>query len=146
MQTFLPYANLAQSAARLDNKRLGKQRVEAYQILFVLLNPSARGWRNHPAVKMWRGHERALATFGSLCCEEWLHRGFNDTMLPRFRVLLETLPRTGMPEWLGDDRVNRAYRAALLAKNPSHYSQFGWGIEPKVEYQWPHLLGFGQVG
>lgn len=33
MQTFLPYPNIIQSAQCLDNKRLGKQRVEALQIL-----------------------------------------------------------------------------------------------------------------
>lgn len=38
MQTFLPYADFAQSAASLDMMRLGKQRVETYQILQKLLN------------------------------------------------------------------------------------------------------------
>jgi hypothetical protein len=32
MQTFLPYSGFAQSAAALDNKRLGKQRVEARKL------------------------------------------------------------------------------------------------------------------
>ena len=32
MQTFLPYADFKRSAESLDNKRLGKQRVEAMQI------------------------------------------------------------------------------------------------------------------
>jgi len=36
MQTFLPYDNFSMSARVLDNKRLGKQRVEALQILKVL--------------------------------------------------------------------------------------------------------------
>lgn len=36
MQTFLPYPDFAQSAACLDNKRLGKQRVECLQILRAL--------------------------------------------------------------------------------------------------------------
>jgi len=36
MQTFLPYASFAKSAACLDNRRLGKQRVEAMQILKIL--------------------------------------------------------------------------------------------------------------
>lgn len=53
MQTFLPYKSFAESAACLDNKRLGKQRVEVLQILKALHNPSY-GWQNHPAVKMCR--------------------------------------------------------------------------------------------
>jgi hypothetical protein len=36
MQTFLPYPDFAKSAAVLDNKRLGKQRVECLQILTAL--------------------------------------------------------------------------------------------------------------
>lgn len=37
MQTFLPYPNFVASARVLDNKRLGKQRVENLQIMQVLL-------------------------------------------------------------------------------------------------------------
>lgn len=37
MQTFLPYASYTKSAKALDNKRLGKQRVETLQVLQVLL-------------------------------------------------------------------------------------------------------------
>ena len=38
MQTFLPYKSFERSVQVLDNKRLGKQRVEAFQILNVLQN------------------------------------------------------------------------------------------------------------
>lgn len=55
MQTFLPYPDFERSAAALDYRRLGKQRIEAYQILQTLQNPEQRSWRNHPAVRMWRG-------------------------------------------------------------------------------------------
>ena len=36
MQTFLPYSDFEQSLSCLDNKRLGKQRVESMQILNIL--------------------------------------------------------------------------------------------------------------
>ena len=36
MQTFLPYPDFAKSAMCLDNKRLGKQRIECLQILKAL--------------------------------------------------------------------------------------------------------------
>ena len=36
MQTFMLDYNFARTAVQLDSKRLGKQRVEAYQILRVL--------------------------------------------------------------------------------------------------------------
>ena len=37
MQTFLPYRNFRKSLQSLDDKRLGKQRVETFQILNNLL-------------------------------------------------------------------------------------------------------------
>jgi hypothetical protein len=40
MQTFLPLPDFIESAKVLDYKRLGKQRVEAWQILKAILNPN----------------------------------------------------------------------------------------------------------
>ena len=74
MQTFLPYSDYDQSAAVLDYRRLGKQRVEAKQIMFALSDPNY-GWQNHPAVRMWRGHEYQLAQYGIAICYEWRKRG-----------------------------------------------------------------------
>ena len=48
VQTFLPYADFARSAAVLDRTRLGKQRVEAIQVVRALTIPTY-GWRHHPA-------------------------------------------------------------------------------------------------
>ena len=54
MQTFLPRESFIESNQSLDYRRLGKQRVEAKQILNVLLNRTeTKGWRNHPITKMW---------------------------------------------------------------------------------------------
>lgn len=44
MQTFLPYPNFAASARVLDNRRLGKQRVECVQILKAIQPGYATGW------------------------------------------------------------------------------------------------------
>ena len=41
MQTFLPYPSFDASAKVLDYRRLGKQRVEAYQILNTITGKSA---------------------------------------------------------------------------------------------------------
>ena len=83
MQTFLPYADFAQSARALDRQRLGKQRVEVKQILNVLKKGSG-GWANHPAVKMWRGYEMALCNYGIAVCGEWTVRGYKDTLTEFF--------------------------------------------------------------
>lgn len=44
MQTFLPYPSIIKSLRCLDNKRLGKQRVETLQILRALRGIT-RGWQ-----------------------------------------------------------------------------------------------------
>ena len=50
MQTFLPYPDFKQSAACLDYRRLGKQRVEGVQILKKILGEKSlngkpyKGW------------------------------------------------------------------------------------------------------
>jgi len=61
MQTFLPLANFQSSVRCLDWRRLNKQRVEARQILNA--NRTHNGWSNHPAVRMWRGHDECLKKY-----------------------------------------------------------------------------------
>jgi len=73
MQTFLPYADFKISARTLDYKRLGKQRVEAWQIYQIVSeNRSEGGCINHPAVKMWRRYPNALAMYYNTMILEWL--------------------------------------------------------------------------
>jgi len=83
MQTFLPYPSFTLSAICLDNKRLNKQILECDQILNALAPGSTSGWRNHPAVKMWRGYEPALIQYQNACMYEWKRRGFNRANLLR---------------------------------------------------------------
>ena len=62
VNTFLPWPDYNKTAKSLDDKRLGKQRVEALQILRANLGLT-KGWRNHPAAVMWRGHEGSLIEY-----------------------------------------------------------------------------------
>src|ERR671916_568603 len=78
MQTFLPYPDFLDSARALDQKRLGKQRVETIQVLRGLVQPGY-GWRHHPAVKMWSGYEEALVRYGLDVCAVWCATGRADT-------------------------------------------------------------------
>ena len=45
MQTFTPYSDFQASARALDNKRLGKQRVEVIQIVRAITVPGTPGAR-----------------------------------------------------------------------------------------------------
>jgi len=133
MQTFLPYKSYYLIAKCLDWRRLGKQRVEAYQILNILLNRTKKaGWKNHPAVKMWAGYELSLALYFNTIVKEWIRRGYNNNMD------LESIDGIIVhPIWLGDERVHSSHRSNLLRKDFDHYSRFGWVEIPLNEYFWP---------
>ena len=135
MQTFLPYPDFAASARVLDRARLGKQRVEAKQILLALTT-TGYGWQNHPVVAMWRGREVALARYGAAICSEWIARGYRDSLLPYFGAFARRR-RTKLPQWMGDARVHASHRANLLRKDPEHYGKFGWREAPAEGYFWP---------
>lgn len=148
MQTFLPFKSFYRSAEVLDRQRLGKQRLEAKHILKILSGEDANsGWRHHPAVKMWKGFEGALASYGLAICNEWCLRGYRDQQWDYFNEYIMARsekgkiwvmwPRIIVPWWLGNEEFHSSHRAALLAKNPEHYSQFGWSEKPEIKYVWP---------
>lgn len=140
MQTFLPYADFNKSAKCLDRQRLGKQRVEAYQIVKALIDPRY-GWQNHPAVKMWRGCGLLLIDYGLSICKEWINRGYRDCCTEK---LYEAKDNTSVdtlgdhtPLWLGDVDFHRSHQSNLLRKNPEHYKQFRWRVSDSLPYVWP---------
>jgi hypothetical protein len=134
MQTFLPYSSFAASAKVLDRQRLGKQRVEVLQLLRALAGET-KGWRNHPAAKMWAGHESALVDYGIAVCQEWLARGYKDTCLGKIEAFKQG--RSSRPEWLGDATFHASHRSNLLRKDAEWYGQFGWEESDDLPYVWP---------
>jgi len=131
MQTFLPYPSMGLSVRCLDYRRLGKQRVEALQILNAL-DGKSKGWVNHPATKMWRGYEAALRFYRDLCIEEWVRRGYKNTMQKE-----DAHGVIRLPPWLGDESLHASHRSNLLKKDPQHYGQFGWSEPHDLPYVWP---------
>lgn len=148
MQTFLPYADFAESAKALDPKRLGKQRVETIQIVRALTRENY-GWRHHPAVLMWRGYEEALGRYGLTMVDEWTALGFADTCAATIRADLAqagirrirrqgTLSTAGaLPPWLGNEALHRSYRSALIRKDPSFYRPLFPDVPDDLEFAWP---------
>lgn len=147
MQTFLPYPDFRASAEALDDKRLGKQRVETIQVVRGLTVPDY-GWRHHPAVRMWRGCLEGLGRYGLEICRAWVERGFADTCADTIRGDLaaagltlirsqQELADSGeLPYWLGEEDFHRRHRSKLLQKDPEFYrSRFD---EPTdLDYWWP---------
>jgi hypothetical protein len=140
LQTFLPYSDFAKVALCLDWRRLGKQRVEAKQILDILsgkgkINKYGKiSWINHPAVRMWRGYEECLTYYMNIMIMTWISKGYKNNMPLLF---------TGdvvYPPWMGNERVHSSHRANLLRKNYLHYRSFGWQEKPLKGYFWPIKL------
>ena len=92
MQTFLPSPNPVTTARWLDSKRLNKQILECYQILNVLSGKSPTGgWRNHPAVLMWKGYERGLWNYIQAMIQEAKNRGATTDFIDKQVKALEAL-------------------------------------------------------
>jgi hypothetical protein len=149
VQTFLPYPDFAATARVLDERRLGKQRVEALQVLRALTVPGY-GWRHHPAARMWRGYEEALTCYGLEICRRWSGIGHRDTCAASLAADLRSatgvdpprdqaaLARAGaLPPWLGDPDFHRSHQSALLRKDPSHYGRLFPGVPADLPYVWP---------
>jgi len=135
MQTFLPYPDFQKSIRILDSKRLGKQRVETFQVLNILLERTkTKGWRNHPVTQMWTGYESALQLYQNYTIQEWINRGYKNTM--QFENLII---EARMPKWLGDERLHRSHRSNLLRKDYEYYSKF-FDEDPNLEYYWPKKI------
>jgi len=149
VQTFLPAPDFDESARVLDSRRLGKQRVEALQVLRALTREQY-GWKHHPAVKMWAGCEEALAAYALAMCREWRRRGYADTVDDTVRRdaalagIVEIRPQSAiaaagdLPAWLGDDALHLSHRAALVRKEPFHYAElFPDVVDDQIPYVWP---------
>lgn len=163
VQTFLPFDDIEKSLSCLDDKRLGKQRVEAFQILHLLLKLKncvpqncglscmerfSRTYSNHPAVLMWKGSEKCLQFYLLTSMNIWSTRkskkgvNFSNTkMLENVQALqVSTLPvltPEDYPSWWKNEKFFASHRAMLYRKNPTHYSQFSNDSPKFDDYEWP---------
>lgn len=125
MQTFLPYADFAQSAQCLDVKRLGKQRVEAMQMINAIEGVPTksgkvyRGWHNHPCTRMWRPYVSALKLYTNVVITEWINRGYRNS-IPFYVIDVDVV----YPHWLGNELFHRSHQSNLYHKLPTYYPQF----------------------
>lgn len=158
--TFLPFHDIKKTAKCLDYKRLGKQRLEAKQLInileyldsceykeeaedFLILDSKKRKivffkdenpftdkviydkdkprkipWINHPALKMWIGHTEALKEYYNIILQEWIDRGYNNTMTPY--IVINPI----YPWWFGRHEVHISHQIVLLRKDFAHYSRY----------------------
>ena len=137
MQTFLPYSDFKKSLEVLDNKRLGKQRVETYQIISAITRRPKldgtpyKGWINHPCSIMWQKFVPALKFYYNCSIDEWVKRGFKNTMVKE--IIEEPII---LPDWFGFEDFHSSHRANLLKKELTYYSKYSWTENPQDPYVW----------
>ncbi|CAG9334857.1 unnamed protein product [Blepharisma stoltei] len=134
--TFLPYPNIKKSVKALDDQRLGKQRVEAFNILNAI-NGTKKGWRKHPATLMWKGFELCLKLYYNECISEWVGRGKNNNMT--YYEINEN--EVIYPWWWGWEIFHQSHKCSLIRKAPWFYEEkFRDEIQPfmlEYGYIWP---------
>lgn len=121
-------------ARSLDWRRLGKQRVEARQI-YNALTGATKGWRNHPAARMWEGFEGGLALYHNAVIEEWVERGYRNNM-----PLLPVPEDAKLPWWFTWKPLQNSHRASLNRKDASHYKFDVPADYTSRGYVWPHKV------
>jgi len=137
MQTFLPYPDFKKCAQVLDKRRCFAQVREAKQIIDTL-EGRKKGYRNHPAVLMWKGYEKELKHYYNIflhhCLKvhkintqywyedcyysygvksEYHGNYFVDNEIPSWE--------RNKPFWLGQEPFHRAMRSRLIEKDPEFY-------------------------
>ena len=138
MQIFLPYPDFKKSLESLDNKRLGKQRVETYQILSAITGrlkkdgTPYKGWLNHPCTVMWKNYVPALKEYLNISIDVWVERGFKNTMEKDTYDKKEFI----LPPFIGNEKFHSSHRANLLKKEIDFYQKYGWSENPSDPYVW----------
>jgi hypothetical protein len=146
MMTFIVIGDFIINAQLLDDKRLAKQRVEAMQIINILLaelrgdpalSNTKQSWINHPIVKAWRGYIPALQYYTNCVILEFIRRGGKNNM-----QLYNIMEAVVYPWWTQWDRLHNSHRAMLLRKDPFFYSnRFTVPSEYcNYGYIWPHTV------
>jgi len=138
MQTFITSHDMKENASNLDMKRLGKQRVEALQIIKENLGIT-KGWQHHPIVKMWKGYEPyLLKVYLKSIMDEWEARGYkNIKCKDQFKAFMEIFKADDpvKPPWITDELI-LSHQSNLVRKKPEHYTKLFPDIPDNLPYIW----------
>jgi len=158
MQTFLLsdkefaetiyFKDLCKGLEFLDNKRLNKQILEAYQILQILIKGTGR-YLSHPVVQMWMSSENLLARYGFECCKAFQSKSAIKT-IHKYMSFFEEYCYTARhayfkePFWLENQNflheLVKSHKSNLQYKDSSYY-QFN-DIDSNLLYVWPSYYVF----
>lgn len=153
MQTFLPFPDFLKSLNCLDDRRLGKQRVEAKQLINLIqrlqqnsfLSRGKIAYGNHPATIMWEKNLDALTIYYNQSLMVWASRGFKNEKC-QFIQPQNKLVAYSTPWWLGVDIFHRSHQSNLLRKKPAFYRDyFSSSVPNNLPYLWPKVVNGQQT-
>lgn len=104
-------------------------------ILRIFDGDNASRWKNQPATGMWVGYETCLQVYTWTMCNEWIKRGYKDTITPEVEAF--DFGKVVNPPWLGDPNVHISHQSNLVRKLPEHYEVFFPGVPTDLPYYWP---------
>ncbi len=135
------------TANDLNTVTMGYQIAQAYQIFVALTSEegSPEVEPNHPVLRMWTGHEYALAIYGMLLSDNYIRdrRQSDVTMFRIYYMLKEFRKHFEVsyvePPWMRDPDVCRSHRSNLARREPSLYGD-KWPNNPdSMPYIWPFI-------
>ncbi len=126
MQIFMPFSDVVSSLKSLDNKRLGKQRVEARWIIDII--QGIKQGQNHPIIGMYRNYLPALIYYYNTCLEEFAARGYHNDKLQPIPLNEDCIV---FPWFWNDEIILDRQKAILVFKDPTYYTPSkGFDVEP----------------
>ena len=70
-------------------------------------------------------------------CEEWIARGYKDSLLPKFKAEVTT-SNPEMPWWLGLEQLHRSHQSNLKRKDSNYYK---FKVKNNLPYIWCNADG-----
>lgn len=119
VNTFILTNSPKKCVVLLDYRRLGKQRIEAKQIIDVIEKGNG-GWSNHPVTKMWKDNIIGLKYYFNCCVDEWISRGYKNTM-EKYEIEF-TEESDILPWFYYNKQTQESFKASLLRKDTKYYT------------------------
>jgi len=121
-------------ARNLDYKRLGKQKLECKWIINSI---ESKKNNKHPGYLMWEGYLNYLKHYTNCIIEEWLRRGYKNTME------IYSLPSEFEKPWFFTYRPLQLTHICSLKRKDSNYYNNVFPNSPEITqymtigYLWP---------
>lgn len=94
-------------------------------------------WYNHPAARMWRGHLFELSNYTLAICNEWIKRGYKDSIKEKILSMQAQLKPVVLPDWFSNSDFFVSHQSNLIRKLPEHYQKFWPQVPNNLPYVWP---------